>query len=69
MNILDFMNPQFRRQYIHAEYKNPKLISDIKKALLSGIENVESWKDHTVKLYDEKFSEKIWEKTFISLFD
>lgn len=47
---------------------NEYLVKQIKESLNDAIVNYKIWKETSKKIYEEKFSEQAWEKSFLNIF-
>jgi hypothetical protein len=61
------MQNDFREKYINDQYMNIELRDHIKKALEEWIRMKVRWKEGSKKLYQERFNEAIWNKSFLWL--
>lgn len=63
-DILPTLEERLNNQSINAV-----LVENLIESIEVAIRDCKSWKENSRKLYEEKFSEKAWEKSFISLFE
>lgn len=58
----------FVKKYLDKEDIDHAMVSDLKKAMELALENYTTWKEHSEILYQEKFSQKAREKSFLEIF-
>lgn len=63
IEVRDFLWVNFNKYNL-----NQKFISDISWSIESAISDYKTWKDNSGKLFNERFSEKVWEESFLNIF-
>lgn len=68
VNVIKYNGFRFAKKFHITEGSyNKDLEVSIFHAITEAIEKKDIWKQHSVELYERRFSEKIWKDTFISL--
>gem|GEM_PF-6900983 len=57
----------FYKKYLKTDI-NKYFTEEIKKAIEISISDYKEWKENSKKIYEDKFSEKAWEKSFLDIF-
>lgn len=68
VDITKFSMHDFSEKYLHINNPNLSMVVGIKHAIEEGIKHYATRQKHSKQLYDEKFSQKAREKSFLEIF-
>lgn len=67
VEVVKMTSNVFYKKYLKTDL-NKSFSIQIEKAIIEWITECKKWKSNSTKIYEEKFSEKAWEKSFLSIF-
>ena len=58
----------FNKKFLENKKPNEKMIKELKMAIKEWIKNYKTWQKNSKNLYDNIFSKRAWEKSFLDIF-
>lgn len=67
VEVVRMKSEYFYKKYLKTD-TNKNFTESIKNSIEISIKEYKVWKENSKKIYEEKFSEKVWEKAFLNIF-
>lgn len=58
---------KYSKKYLKRKF-DKNVVDSLYQAILNAKKNKDKWKEESIKIYKEKFSEKVWKKNYMEMF-